>query len=647
MRSFIGAAVLALVATSAQAHLTEIRVQKVEPFANGRSFGNVGAYERVSGVAKGELDPRDERNRRIVNLDRTTLNARGRVEYEVDWFMLRPADAAKGNGRILYDVTNRGRKFLLHWLMDAPARPVGELNDPKTVESAGNALFFRLGYTMVWSGWDAEAPRTGNGMAMSVPNARDITRTIRDELVNGTRGPRSDTFRLSHQAATLDQAEAKLTMRRKEKDPKVEVPASRWAFVNAREIRLVDAKPEPGTLYEFHYVSKDPKVQGIGFAAVRDLVSFLRYESSDREFMPNPAGRGIEHALAVGISQSGRFLRDFVHQGFNQDEAKRKVFDGALSHIAGVGGVFLNAEFAQPARTNTQHEDHTYPENAFPFSAAKMRDPVTRRSGALLRGDGFDPLWMDVNTSTEYWQKAASLLHTDTLGRQDVALPANARAYLVAGTQHGGRNGLKPDFGPCANPRNPHSPAPALRALIVALDEWVSKGTPPPASRVPTFASRTLVATDRTGFPAIPGMHVASFGNELALYGDWVHPREVGPTPYRAFVSRVDRDGNEVAGIRLPDIAVPLATHTGWNLYKAPFPEGELCDRDGSYDAFPSNAIDRKQKGDPRASLAERYPSYKAYYAKVEAETRKLVRARLLLQEDADIYLRAARDRRW
>lgn len=641
-------AVLAIVVCTSPAHarITEINVQKVEPFANGATFGNAGAYERVWGVAKGELDPADARNKVIVNIDRAPRNARGRVEYEVEWFMLRPADAGKGNHKLLFEVTNRGRKFLMNWIMDAPAQAAGAVNDPKAAKDAGNALFFRQGWTMAWTGWDPDAPKTSNGMAMKVPTVPNVTRMIRDEFANGTRAPQGGSFRLSYEAATTEPAKSKLTVRRKEKDPRVEVPVSDWAFANMREITLlpVGTKPEPGTLYELHYPAKDPKVLGIGFAATRDLVSFLRNDSTDDAFQRNPADRGIHKVIATGISQSGRYLRDFVHQGFNQDEDRRKVFDGVLAHISGIGRVFLNAEFGQPARTNTQHEDHYFPENAFPFSTARTTDPVKKKSGALLRGDGFDPLWIEVNTSTEYWQKGASLLHTDPLGTKDLRLPANARVFMISGTQHGGRADLKPDFGPCMNPRNPHSPAPALRALLVALDAWVSEGKAPPASRVPTFGTKTLVEAGKTGFPRIPGMTVADFVNSVALYGDWVNPKETAPSPYRPMVAKVAADGNEIAGLRLPDIEVPLATYTGWNLYKAPFTEGELCDRDGSYSPLPATKKERAEKSDPRLSLEERYGTHANYVKKLDAAARTLVRDRVLLAEDAERYMKAARD---
>jgi hypothetical protein len=649
---FAPLAVLAVLVTAGatEAKITQITIERTQRFADGQAFGAVGAYEVVAGTAKGELDPKDRRNRVIVNLDRAPVNGRGMVEYETPFLMLRPADASRGNHKIIYDVTNRGRKFLLPWLMDAPA-PAGAINDPKDAKDAGNGLFFRQGWIMAWSAWDPDAPTANNGMAMKVPVATNggqpIVRVIRDELVSATRGPALDSFRLSYEVASLDPAQAALTVRRKAAFAPVAIPASGWAYADARTIRLLPegTKPEPGALYELHYQAKNPKVLGIGYAATRDLISFLRYEKQDSAGTANPAGAGIKSAVAIGISQSGRYLRDHVSQGFNQDEARRKVFDGVLAHISGVGRVFHNAEFGQPFRTNTQHEDHTYPENEFPFSAANLKDPVTGKSGSLFRHDGFDPLLIETNTSTEYWQKGASLLHTDPLGRRDVALPRNARVFMIAGTQHGGRFGLTAAPGPCVNPRNPHSAGPALRALLVALDEWVSTGRAPPASRVPHLKDGTLVAPDRTGFPAIPGAVAVREVNEVAPFGDWVRPAPDRSRAYRPLVAKVDADGNEVAGIRLPDIAVPVATYTGWNQYKPPFPEGEICDRDGSYLALAKTRAEREARGDPRPALAERYPSQAAYVGQVEKSVGELVKARLLLREDGDNFIAQAKAR--
>ncbi|MBM3568689.1 MAG: tannase/feruloyl esterase family alpha/beta hydrolase [Alphaproteobacteria bacterium] len=631
----------AVCASPAIAKITSIQIDKVEPFAEAMSFGAVGAYERVIGKAKGELDPRHAGNRGIVNLDKAPRNARGMVEYETDLFILRPADPAKGNGKLLYEVNNRGRKFLFHWLMDARAQSAGANNDAKSKEDAGNGLFMRQGYTMVWSGWDADAPRgaDGMGLAMSVPlplkDGQPITGAVREELVSGTRGAPADQFRLSYEAKSLDKSQASLTMRRKRDYAPVEIPAGGWEYVNARSIRLLPAgtKPELGAIYDFRYTAKNPKVLGIGYAATRDVVAHLRHD-----------GRGFAQTYAIGISQSGRYLRDHISGGFNKDEQGRQVFDGVLAHISGVGRVFHNYAFGQPGRTNTQFEDHDYPENAFPFSAARLTDPVTGRTGSLLRGDASDPLLMEVNTATEYWQKGASLLHTDPLGKQDVELPRNVRVYMVAGTQHGGRGGLTDAAGPCANPRNPHNPMPALRALMTALDEWVTKGTAPPASRVPNFKDGTLAAEDRIGFPAIPGAVAARQVNAVTVPVDWINPPpDAKRRNYRPLVSKVDADGNEVSGIRLPDIAVPLATYAGWNLYKFPYAEGDLCDRDGSRLAFARTKAEREARRDPRPSLEERYSSHDDYVAKVQAAATALMRERLMLPEDAEAYVARAR----
>ena len=325
--------------------------------------------------------------------------------------------------------------------------------------------------------------------------------------------------------------------------------------------------------------------------------------------------------MAFGISQAGRYLRDHIAQGFNADENGARVFDGVLSHVAGIGRVFHNTPFAQPFRTRTWHEDHDFPEVEFPFAAATTDDPLTGKSGALLKGDESDPKLIETNTSTEYWQKGASLLHTDPLGHHDIALPANARAYLIPGTQHGGKAGMPRDNGPCANPRNWHDPMPAVRALLVALDEWVTTGREPPPSRVPTIADGTLVPASQVAFPALQGLTPPNAANDVSPLADWTDPKPA-PRSYGALVPQVGPDGNEVAGIRLPDIAVPRGLFAGWNLYKEPHPAGELADRDGTFLAFTAARLAALQPdaGD-RAAVA-----------------RALLQDRLLLAEDAAAY---------
>jgi hypothetical protein len=607
--------------------LISLDIQTIDPVAESAAFGDVGAYERVVGTAKGEIDPDDPANKAIALLDKAPRNARGHVKYATDVYILRPKDPAKGNGRILYEVNNRGRKMLFGNIADGPQG----VNDPRTLADLGNGFPLRRGFTLVWSGWDPDAPRANMGLALTAPvatnNGQPIVQRVREEYVSGTRVGMLEAFRLSHEAVTLDPARARLTVRERASDLPLELPAAEWAFVDSRTIRLREGqKPKPGFLYEFHYEAKDPKVQGLGFAATRDLISYLKYDPA----AVAATGRPISHALAIGFSQAGRYLRHHISAGFNRDERGRKVFDGIHSHIAGVGRLFFNVPFGQPARTNTQHEDHGFPESWFPFSTAPLEDPLTGQKGALFRGDGSDPKLIETNTSTEYWQKGASLLTTDPLGAKDVALPDNSRAYMIAGTQHGGRAGATADPGPNVNPRNPHNPMPAVRALLVALDEWVVSDKAPPASRVPTLADGTLVEASKTGFPAIAGAAVAKATNEVSPSGDWVDPKPAARA-YRTLVCRVDDDGNEVAGVRLPDIAVPVAAYTGWNEYKPPYPRGELADRDGSTFAFPVDKV------------AQRYKNRADYLAQVTAAIDQLMKDRLLLREDADRYLEKAR----
>lgn len=560
---------------------------------------------------------------------------------------MRPVDFSKGNRKILYDVTNRGRKALLPRMNDAPEG--AGINNPTTVDDVGNGFVFREGYTLVWSGWEPDAPRAGGGMTVRVPvatnnNGAPIVKTIRDEFVFGTRVQGTGlTAPLTYEAASLDQTQARLTVRTKEKDVPAEIPISGWAYADSRRIKLLPegTKFQPGLIYDFRYPAKDPKILGIGFAATRDLISFLRYQERDSAGNANPLLAGaqapaINAAYAVSFSQSGRYLRDHVDLGFNQDESKRKVFDGLLVYIAGVGRVFANVEFGQSNRTNTQHEDHHFPENHFPFAHAKLTDPFSEKSGALLRGDGFDPLIMEINTSTEYWQKGASLLHTDPLGQRDIEIPKTVRLYMIAGTKHGGRAGLTATLGNCLYPRNPHNPGPALRALLVALDKWATGNIEPPASRVPTIAAGTLVKTEQLGFPSIPRVQAPIAGNHIELYGDWTDPKHFAGKSYATLVAKVDNDGNEVAGIRLPGIAAPLATHTGWNFYKSPYPEGELCDREGIYIPFAKTKEEREKSSDPRLSIEERYKDQAEYIQQVSRAARALVDERFLLPEDAE-----------
>ncbi len=633
--------------------IVEINVDAIEPFAEGRSFGSAGAYLRIKGVARGELDPAAPENTAIADLDKAPRNARGMVEYETDFFILRPAKPKPAGGILVYDVTNRGRKVILGRLDEAGAD--ADTNNPTTAQDVGLGFTLGRGYSLFWSGWDSGAPRANNGMTARLPPALEkgapMVRRIRDEFHIGTRAPGiGDVVKLSYPAVSTDRAKARLVMRDHESDPRTEIPADGWEFVDNRSIRLLPAGARfaPFKIYEIWYEATGSSVIGVGFAATRDLVSFLRYERADRRGTANPmiadgaTQSGVDHALAFGISQAGRFLRHFLELGMNDDGRGRRVFDGVMSHVAGAGKVFANHSFAMPGRTATQHEDRLYPENWFPFGNATTTDPFSGRTGAILKGRPTDPLMIEVNTSTEYWQKGASLVHTDPAGRGDAELSATARAYMLAGTQHGGGPGTDPSPGPCVNPRNPHSASPALRALFVALEEWVTTGKAPPPSRVPSIAQGTAVLAEAVRMPKVAGFAVAPGANRIGPPVDWVNPPARLDTFYETRVSAVDGDGNEVAGIRLPPIAVPLGTYTGWNVYRAQ--PGELADRDGSLIPFARTRHERGAAGDPRPSLEERYASRDDYVAKVEAAAEALVAERLLLPADAARYVTAARE---
>src|SRR5271166_4673347 len=529
-----------------------------------------------------------------------------------------------------------------------------DTNDPKTPQDVGLGFTLGRGYSLVWSGWDSGAPRANNGMTARLPpaleNGEPMVRRIRDEFHIGTRAPgKGDVARLNYPAVSIDQRNARLTVRDRESDSRTEIPAGSWEFVDPQSIRLlpVGTRFEPYKIYDLWYEATGSSVLGTGFAATRDLVSFLRYDHADRNGMPNPMIAGdrrddppeLQHALAFGVSQAGRFLRHFLELGMNDDEHGRRVFDGVLSHVAGAGKVFANHRFGMPGRTATQHEDRLYPENWFPFGNAVTTDPFSRKTGAILRGHPTDPLVIETNSSTEYWQKGASLVHTDPTGRNDADLPSNVRVYLIAGTQHGTRPDANP--GPCVNPRNPHSATPALRALFLALEEWVTNGTAPPPSRVPRVGDGTAVVAESIRLPAVPGFAHAPGANPIVPPVDWVDPPVRIDNVYGARVCAVDADGNEIAGIRLPPIAVPLGTHTGWNVYRAQ--PRELADRDGSLIPFARTETEREAAGDPRPSLEERYSSREAYVTKVRAAAEALVAERLLLPADAAAYVETAK----
>ena len=616
-----------LLSGAASAHIVRLEVLGQEDFAGGASFGTAGPFVRIHAVAHGELDPADPANAVISGLAQASRTPSGTVAYDTDVEILRPKDPARGSGTMLFDVPNRGNKYVLSWLDDAPG--AGLVNDPRTAADAGNGFTFSRGYTLVWAGWQPEVHGAGL-MGIRVPTLPGAAAPIRFQIEAGTRGPDAvTTMPLPYPAASSDGAT--LTVRTRGTDP--ETPVDGWE-VTRDTVRLLPKGTAfaPRRIYELRYRATNPTVDGIGFAAVRDVVAFLR--------RGDPAVGPVRHTIGFGVSLSGRFLRNFLELGMNRAEDGARVFDGVFPHISGAGKVFDNLPFAMPGRTATMHEDRFYPENWFPFATFPTTDPMTGQTARLLRGDGTDPLIIESNTSTEYWQKGASLIHTDPADGSDRALPAGVRAFMVAGTQHGGHFGSGTSAGPCVVGRNPHSAGPALRALLANLEAWVVDGTPPPDSLVPRHADGTAVDAISVRMPAVPGVEWATVANRIGPPVDWVNPPADITRTYPTFVSAVDADGNERAGLRLPEISVPLGTYTGTNLYRdAP---GELCDRDGSFVPFARDAAERARTGDPRPSVMERYGSKEGYVAQVRQAAEALVAQRLMLPADAAAAVRVA-----
>jgi Alpha/beta hydrolase domain len=669
--------------------ITRFVIQKRESFAAGHEFPVTGAYEKLVGKIYGEVDPKNRRNKLIVNLDRAPRNGRGRVEYWSDFCILKPVDMARGNGKIFYDAPNRGGKRIVAFLNDAP-----QSNDPMTIEDAGNGFLMRQGYTVVWCGWQGDLIPQKNWLVMGVPVATDdgkeIIRRVRTEIVVEKEGVKSqplsgDDRVKSYEAASLDKSQACLTIREKSYGPRNPVPSDEWEFASCvrdprtgKEIIKPSSKAlclrsgfKPGHIYEFIYRAKNPLVLGLGFAVVRDWVSFLRYEMKDARGKPNPLylvpsrrekKRGgnqissISHVYGWGRSQSGRFLRDFVYHGFNEDEAHRKVFDAIAPHVAGGGRLFLNYEFARPVTSSQQHTNQLEPE-LFPHAYNILKDAQTGRRDGILKRPKTDPYVFHTQTSTEYWQKRGCLAHTDGKGR-DITPPDKVRIYVIASAQHNSPFGSEAVKEDTQQRVNPMPAGDVLRALMVALDLWVTQKIPPPPSQYPRVADGTLVrpGSPSTGFPKIPDVRFAGLHNRQ-LFLDYgrnilrgrvdVHPpRQIGDGAYTILVPKVNADGNDLAGIRLPGVQVPLGTYTGWNLQPRRLAEDELSGLLGSFIPFAKTKAVRKKTRDPRLSLQERYKNHNDYVAKVSRAARILIDQCYLLSEDAERMIHEANRRR-
>jgi hypothetical protein len=694
--ALVAATVLA--APAADARITQISIATQTPAFGGASFGNVGTYQNLVGTAFGEIDPNDPLNAIITDIALAPRNTRGMVEYSMDFSIFVPTDPSRGNHTLLYDVVNRGR-------MSIPAFNIGSSgNNP------GDGFLETEGYTIVYSGWEGDIT---SGIKINLPVATnpggsEITGRVRGEyILNSAPASTVDVSAPpAYASVSTDNTGDTLTRRVHQDDPKDPIDNSQWAFADCSSTPFPGV-PDPtkvclnggfdtNHIYELVYTAKNPTVAGIGFAATRDFISFLRNSNGagkgngvgngngnckpgnssgngkgkgttcppSGSSPDNPLGDSIQNAIIYGSSQSGRWIRTFIELGFNQDETHHQVVEGAIPHKASNRGAF-NVRFAQPTRlSGTQHTEKQFPGAESSQSWGVSHDSIAGITAGQLdrcRASGTCPKIFATETDTEYWQAYMALNTTDSFGVHDLAIPPEVRIYHFAGTMHGGGDptklpGTVPSTpGNCQLPTNPNPFIPAQRALLVALREWVVNGTEPPPSTYPTLAAGSLVPASAIVAPYVPAVNFTVAGlaaqkfyldrgpafNVADISGVMDEPPGKGGA-YSLLVPAVDSDGNDVDGLRDVFMQVPLGTYTGWNPRKAGFSEGDSCDLTGGYVPFFHTLAERNAVNDPRPSLEERYPTHADFVAKVTAAANSLVAQRFLLPQDRDLAISQA-----
>jgi hypothetical protein len=658
-RLTLGAVLILVGAASAgNAQSLQLRIDRREPVLAGRPFGAAGPYEKLAGKVEFAIDPGLAANAIVVDLPLAPRNDRGQVEFSADFYLLKPVDPGKGNGGLFYEVGNRGGKSMLVTFQKASGS-----SDPTTAGEFGDGWLMEQGFSLLWMGWQWDVPNGRMRMDMPVPteNGRPITGLVRGNFIPDVRVDTQSLADRGHQGYPVldaESAENVMTVRANRTDPPQVVPHDKWRFVGGWIVRL-DGGFEPGKIYDVVYRARDPRVVGLGLAGTRDIVSFFKYEKGAGNPMPT-----IRYALGWGGSQSGRFLRHFLYQGFNGDARGRKVFDGVIDERGGAGRGSFNHRFAQASRDALEHFNILFPVDMFPFADGPQTDPVTGdRDGLLARADksGTAPKLFHILTNSEYFNRAGSLVHTDVTGERDIELPSNTRIYMMASAPHG-----PGPFPPASNKSgtlvglaalNPLDYRPVVRSLFAAMDQWVTKNVSPPPSRFPRIADGTLVPRERGGWPAIPGFQFPPpqlITYRLDFGPNWPRglvenePPKIG-RPFVVRVPAVDADGNDRGGIRVPDLAVPLATHFGWNYRDASVGAPEhLAGEVGSYIPFARTRAERLKRGDPRLSIEERYATKDAYLRKVTAAANDLVAQGYLLARDLpDVMKRASAHWDW
>ena len=630
----------ALITTAAEARVMRLEIQRREPILSGKQFGVAGAYEKLAGKVHFALDPKLALNKSIVDLDLAPKNAQGEVEFTADFFMLKPVDPKKGNHRLFYEVGNRGNKSMLRYFQKAK-----NSKEPASAEEIGDGALMNQGWTLLWMGWQWDVPP--GQMRMDMPIATDhgnkITGLVRGDFVPNDHSPTQSLTDRNHFAYPIDDENSPdnvMTVRANPIDAPRVIPRAKWHFVDATAVSL-DGGFQLGRIYDVVYRARDPRVIGTGLSGTRDLISFLKHDETAANPMP-----GLNYAYGWGVSQSGRLLRQFLYEGFNEDEQHRIVFDGVIDEVGGAGRGSFNYRFGQASRDAEEFFDFFYPVDMFPFTDGVETDPITGQTGSLLGNavaHHVRPKLFHIFSNSEYFNRAGSLIHTDVTGTRDIEPPSDSRIYFVSSGPHA--------FGPfppvqaegAAGFNNPVSRNPIVRALLKDMDDWVTKGVAPPDNRIPRIADGTLVPTVKAGWPKIPGVPFPvpniktfrlDFGPEWSKGIVLNEPPKVGQI-YVGLVPAVDEAGNSRAGIRVPAIAVPVGTYGGWNFRAAAIGRpDQLFGEMGSFHPMPRTRDERLKDGDSRLSIAERYKNRDEYIAKVTAVAKQMVQDRFLLPED-------------
>jgi hypothetical protein len=616
MRSRVLTALL-LASVLCPAAVKSIQVIDRSDVLDGESEGAAGRYERIIAKAHFAVDPNLAANKIIADIDLAPRDEKGMVEFSADLYILKPRDAAKGNGTALVEISNRGGKGLLGTFDDGAFAA-----DPKAPQEFGDRFLLKQGFTLVWIGWEPDVPNTPGMLRLDAPVATEhgktIVGTVRSEYI-GEKPVHTislaDMNQIAYALADPNAPGTQLTVRDRIRAERQVIPRNEWKFEDERHVTLKSGF-EPGRVYEVIYQAKDPVLVGLGPTAVRDMVSYLKYSGEEK---------GIQRAIGFGISQSGRFLREFLYDGFNADEKGRRVFDGVWAHVAGAGRGSFNFRFAQPSRDGNPFRNTIYPTDIPPFTEDGLLEQARKQN--------VEPKIFFTNGSYEYWGRAASLIHTTPDGKADVTPDANTRIYFFAGSQHGAGS-IPPRKVEAQNLSSVNDYRFAERALLLKMQAWLKDGIEPPPSEYPKVSKDQLVSVGALAFPQIDGVRVPRIKREAYRLDFATEPPKVGD-PYPSLVPQVNSDGNETAGIRMPEVAVPLGTHTGWNLRsKAIGAPDEMLNFTGSYIPFSRTTVERENRKDPRPSIEERYKSKREYLEKITDSAQQLVQKGFLLDSD-------------